>query len=221
MSAIDPELQALRENLYDMLSMVKGQLQKCVDAISNRDVELAQQIIDDEKKINMQELAIDRDSENILALFTPVATDLRSVLATINIANNLERIGDSAKSLARMLVEDVGKKEYKWIDALGIVQMLEALISMLKDMSLALRNEDTGPALRAARRDEELNKCFKKALKKTTSLIVKNPDQGKTILMLLLMVRNLERSGDLTKNIAEEIIFQLEARVIKHKKGLK
>src|SRR5690606_12806283 len=162
MSAIDPELQALRENLYDMLSMVKGQLQKCVDAISNRDVELAQQIIDDEKKINMQELAIDRDSENILALFTPVATDLRSVLATINIANNLERIGDSAKSLARMLVEDVGKKEYKWIDALGIVQMLEALISMLKDMSLALRNEDTGPALRAARRDEELNKCFKK-----------------------------------------------------------
>jgi len=217
MSAIEPELQALRENLHDMLSMVKEQLEKCVEAINARDANIAQQVIDDEKKVNMQELAIDRDCENILALFTPVATDLRSVIAALKIANDLERIGDSAKSLARLLVGDIGKMEYKWISNLQIVAMLEVLVVMLKDMSAALRKGDSGPALKAAKKDEELNKYFKKALKQTTSLILKHPDDGKTILMLMLMVRNLERSGDLTKNIAEDIIFQLEARVIKHK----
>lgn len=204
-----------------MLSMVKAQIEKCVEAIQTRDISIAQQVIEDEQKINMQELAIDRDCENILALFTPVATDLRSVLAALKIAYDLERIGDSADSLARMLVEDVGKKEYRWIADFQIVEMLEVLLTMLRDMGTAMRNEDTAPALKAAKRDQQLNKYFKKAVKLTVSLVQKHPDDAKTLLVLMLMARNLERSGDLTKNIAEDIIFQLEARVIKHKKKKK
>ena len=83
----------------------------------------------------------------------------------------------------------------------------------------ALRKEDTKPALKAVKKDGALNEFFKKAVKKTGNLIVENPDHAKEILTLLFMVRNLERSGDLTKNIAEEIVFQIEARVLKHKGG--
>lgn len=221
MPAIDSELQALRENLLDMLSMVRAQLEKCIQAIQEKDATIAAQVKDDEKKINIQELAIDRDCENILALHTPVATDLRLVIATLKIANDLERIGDSAKSLAKVISSDLGKKEYKWIESLRIVEMLSVLTEMLSEMGNAIRKSDTKPALKAVSKDEELNNYFKKALKMTGELVAKYPDDAKTILTLLLTVRNLERSGDLTKNIAEEIVFQIEAKVVKHKKAQK
>jgi phosphate transport system protein len=220
MPAIEPELQTLKENLQDMLSMVKSQIEKCIKAIEKQDVAIAKQVVDDEKKINIQELAIDRDCENILALHTPVATDLRLVLATLKITNDLERIGDSAKSLAKMLIGDLSKDEYKWIEELNIVLMLDVLVSMLKEMANALRKEDTKSALKTVKQDDVLNDYFKKALKTTASLIRRNPEEATTILKLFLLIRNLERAGDLTKNIAEEIVFQIEARVVKHK-GMK
>ena len=141
MPAIEPELQALKENLLDMLSMVKSQLETCIEAIEEENTSLAQKIKEDEKKINIQELAIDRDCENILALHTPVATDLRLVLATLKIANDLERIGDSAKSLARVISKDLNKKEFKWIESLQIVEMLKVLVDMLKEMGSALKKK--------------------------------------------------------------------------------
>jgi phosphate transport system protein len=220
MPAIEAELQALRENLDDMLSMVKSQLEKCITAVEKKDVAVAKEILDDEKKINIQELAIDRDCENILALHTPVATDLRLVLATLKITNDLERIGDSAKSFAKILTGDLSKDEYKWIKELKIVLMLEVLVFMLKEMGNSLRKEDPKSALKAVKKDEDLNDYFKQSIKTTAALVLKFPDEAKTILKLFLFVRTLERAGDLTKNIAEEIVFQLEARVLKHK-GLK
>lgn len=216
MPAIEPELQALKENLLDMFSMVRKQMEKCKEAIENKDTKIAKEVIEDEKKINIQELAIDRDCENILALHTPVATDLRLVLATLKITNDLERIADSAKSLAKLLCKEVDNKGFKWVEAMGIVPMLEIIVDMLRDMGTALKKTDTKPALKAVKKDEDLNDYFKKALKTTGDLIVKNPEDSKTILMLMLMVRNLERSGDLTKNIAEELVFHMEARILKH-----
>jgi len=200
-----------------MLSMVKSQMEKCIQSIEEKDTSLAKEVIEDEKKINVQELAIDRDCENILALFTPVATDLRRVLATLKISNDLERIGDAAKSLARVLGGNLGKKEYTWLAELKFVPMLEVLVYMLKEMGNALRKQDTKSALKAVKKDEVLNDHFKKALKITAELMASNPDDSKIILTLFLMTRNLERAGDLTKNIAEEIVFQMEARVLKHK----
>lgn len=217
MAAIEQELQALRENLLDMLNMVRGQIERCILTISEKDLAIAEEIIEDERRINAQELAIDRDCENILALHTPVATDLRLVLATLKISNELERIADAAKSLAKVLVNS-DKKERKWMKELNIPEMLEVLSSMLKEMGVALKKNDTTPALKASKKDEELNTYFKQSLKTTATLIAKHPDDVLRILTLLLMVRNLERSGDLTKNIAEEIVFHMEARVVKHKK---
>lgn len=217
MSAIEPELQALRDNLYDMLTMVRSQMEKCREAIEKKDVALAEEVIADEKKVNIQELAIDKDCENILALYTPVATDLRMVLATLKISNDLERIGDGAKSLAKLLKKNFSKKQYKLLEDFKISEMLEVLTSMLKDMGNALRKRDTRSAMRATKKDAPINEYHKKAMKTTAALLKAHPEDFKTILSLFLMTRNLERAGDLTKNIAEEIVFQIEARVVKHK----
>jgi phosphate transport system protein len=218
MPAIEPELQALKDNLLDMLSLVRTQMVKCKKAIQKHDLSLADEVLADEKKVNNQELAIDRDCENILALFTPVATDLRLVLATLKITNDLERIGDNAKSIARFLREDANEPSKKWMKEFHLEAMLEVLIEMLEDMGEALRTSDTRLAKKTTKKDAELNEFNKKAFKTTAELIKAHPDEAKILLHLFSLAKNLERAGDLTKNIAEELVFHIEARVVKHKK---
>jgi phosphate transport system protein len=218
MPSIEPELQALKDNLLDMLSLVRGQLVKCKKAIQKKDLDVAEEVISDERKVNMQEIAIDRDCENILALFTPVATDLRLVLATLKITNDLERIGDNAKSLARFLVEHMNSIPKHWLEEYKIEQMLDVLTDMLKDMGEAFKREDTRLARITTKNDEQINKYNRDALKTTADLIKQNPEHAKTLLILFSIIRNLERAGDLTKNIAEELVFHIEAKVLKHKK---
>jgi phosphate transport system protein len=221
MPAIEPELQALKDNLLDMLSLVRGQIQKCKDAIDKKDVSLAEEVMDDERKVNIQELAIDRDCESILALYTPVASDLRLVLATLKITNDLERIGDNAKSLAKFLLSNLHKNNMNWLSEFHVTEMLDVLLAMLKDMGEALRKEDTRMAVKTAKRDEVLNEFNKKAFKTTAELIKQHPDEARSLLILFSLIRDLERAGDLTKNIAEEIVFHIDAKIVKHKKDQK
>jgi phosphate transport system protein len=220
MPAIEPELQALKDNLLDMLSLVKNQMVKCREAIDTKDVSLAEEVMDEERKVNIQELAIDRDCESILALYTPVATDLRLVLATLKITNDLERIGDNAKSLAKFLLSNL-RESHNWLHDFHVPEMLDVLIVMLKEMGEALRKDDTRLALKTTKKDEILNDFNKKAFKTTSELIKSHPNDAKTLLTLFSLIRDLERAGDLTKNIAEEIIFHIEAKVVKHRKDQK
>lgn len=221
MAAIEAELQALKDNLLDMLGLVRNQMLKCKKAIRKNSVSLAEEVMMDEKKVNMQELAIDRDCENILALYTPVATDLRFVLASLKITNDLERIGDNASNLAKFLSANVEKIPAKWISKYNIEAMLNVLTDMLEDMGEALKKEDTKLARKTAKNDDQLNKYFKEAFKITSPLITENPDKGKMLLTLFTITSDLERAGDRTKNIAEELVFHIEARVLKHKKDRK
>lgn len=202
-----------------MLSLVRNQMIKCREAIHKNDVNLAEEVIREEKNVNTQEIAIDRDCENILALYTPVATDLRLVLATLKMTNDLERIGDCAKSIAKFLEDEMKDLPRPWLKDFAFEEMLDTLVSMLKDMGEALRKEDTKMALKTAKRDEQLNDYNRKALKITAELIKHHPENAKTLLTLFSLTRDLERAGDLTKNIAEELVFHIEARVVKHKKS--
>lgn len=204
-----------------MLSLVRNQLTKCKKAIQKKDLSIADEVIADERKVNVQELAIDRDCESILALYTPVATDLRLVLATLKITNDLERIGDNAKSLARFLKENLRDIPGAWIEKYNIEAMLEVLTSMLKDMGEALHTADTKLARHTTKHDEQLNKYNREAYRTSVDLIKEHPESGKILLTLFSLTRDLERAGDLTKNIAEEIVFHIEAKVMKHKKDQK
>jgi phosphate transport system protein len=218
MSTLELELQALKENLVDMCGLVRTQLAKCKEVIDKKDPELAEEVISGEKKVNVQEIAIDRDCENILALHTPVATDLRLVLATLKITNDLERIGDNAKNLARWLKANLGKVPDKLLREYELPAMLEVLVEMLGDMGEAVSKSDSKLARKATKKDEILNEHKKKAFKTTVDLVRQYPDDAKALLNLFAISRNLERAGDLTKNIAEEIVFHIEAKVLKHKK---
>lgn len=216
---LEPELQALKENLLEMMDLVTSQLTKCRKALVKADPEPAKEVIATEKRVNALELTIDKDCENILALYNPVATDLRFVLASLKIGNYLEQIGDNAKALANFLSSDLQKAERKFMDKFKLELMFDVAIEMLIDMSKSVKEKDTQLALKILKKDAILNEHGKNASKIAAVLIKDNPDHVKLILRLFSITRRMERTGDLIKNIGEEVVFHVEAKIIKHKKG--
>jgi len=221
MSNLDPELEALKHNLVDMLALVNSQLSKCKEATLNEDLNLAKEVVSREKRVNALDLAIDKDCENILALYTPVATDLRFVLASLKISNDLERIGDNAEGIAGLLIHVMEKATEEMVSKFKLNEMFDVTISMLSDMEEAVENEDTALARQIFAKDEFLNENNRNADSIAKELILQYPDNIKLILKLFSIVRKLERVGDLAKNIGEEVIFHIEAKVLKHKKDQK
>lgn len=124
MSNLEIELQALKENLLEMMDLVIHQIVKCKEATLKADVSIAEEVIANEKRINSLELTIDKDCENILALHTPVATDLRFVLAVFKISADLERIGDNAKGISEFVIKNIKKTDRSFIDRFAIEKCL-------------------------------------------------------------------------------------------------
>jgi phosphate transport system protein len=218
MVTLDPELQALKANLIEMIDLTKDQLMKCLGAIEANDAKLTKEVKKKEERINNLELNIDKDCENILALHNPVASDLRFVLASLKISANLERIGDNSKSLASYLSKNIKNSNMTVLDNFSVNRMILVAISMLDDIREAILHENVEMAKKIAKQDDELDKNTKKALKVSTKLIKEDPKSSALILKTYTVIRRLERIGDYIKNIAEEVVFHLEAKVIKHRK---
>lgn len=218
MSNLEIELQALKENLLEMMDLVSQQISKCKKATLSGDFALAEEVVVNEKRINALELTMDKDCENILALHNPVATDLRFVLAVLKITNDLERIGDNAKNIATFLIKSGHKLDQGSIEKFGIDKMYDVSISMLSCLGQALKNDDAELARKTFKDDEYLNKKNRSGPKIAAALIEADPKQAKLIVRMLAVVNKLERVGDLAINIAEEVVFHVEAKVLKHSK---
>lgn len=218
MSNLEIELQALKENLLEMMGLVSKQIDLCKEATLTGDLAHAKQVVENENRVNALELTLDKDCENILALHNPVATDLRFVLAVLKITGDLERIGDNAKNIATFLIKNGKKLDKDLLDKFSISKMYEISISMLSCLSESLKNDDAELARKTFKEDELLNKKNKNGPKIAASLIEGDPKQAKLIVRLLAVVNKLERVGDLAINIAEEVVFHVEAKVLKHKK---
>jgi phosphate transport system protein len=168
--------------------------------------------------VNAYELKIDRDCENIFALYNPVAVDLRFVLAALKINNNLERTGDIAEGIGKFIISNESPFDDNLLKVTQMIKMFDVSTSMLLDVLTAFENEDTALARSIFKQDEILDNLNLNASSVIADFIRKNPDKLEQALYILSTIRNLERVGDQAKNIAEEIIFYVEAKVLKHKK---
>jgi phosphate transport system protein len=216
MTHLDTEIHQLREEIIDLHRMVRTQLVKCKTALLSFDRDMAKEVVATEKRINALELKIDRDCENILALFNPVAVDLRFILAVLKINNNLERIGDHAEGIARYVLDLDKANDPEVVTRYRVEEGFEVAVSMIDDSLAALLNEDTALARKVFLKDEALDHVNKNATMVTIDLIRKNTPDPLHYVNTMSIVRKLERVGDQTKNIAEEIIFFIEAKVLKH-----
>jgi phosphate transport system protein len=217
MSQLEIELKQLKSELVNMWSLVQSQLVKSNIAMVNFDKDLAREIISREKRVNGSELKIDRDCENIFALLTPVAVDLRFVLAVLKINSNLERIGDIAEGVAKHILSAEKPFNKELLDETETVKMYDEAINILEDTLSSFENEDTALARSIFQKDEFLDKINIRAAESTIRHLQAHPDDLHQALHNLSIIRKLERVGDQAKNIAEETIFYVEAKVLKHK----
>lgn len=217
MSHLDTELQLLRGEINEMWMLVITQMNKAKNALMNFDKDAATDVDINEKRVNVYELKIDRDCENILALYNPVAIDLRFVLAILKINYNLERIGDYAQGIALMIKDMEQPFQKELFETTGVPEMYDECVSMLCDTLQAFDKENNQLARAIFGRDEKLDVINRKANATIGEYIKMNPQEIEYGLNILSVIRRLERVGDQTKNIAEEIIFYIEAKVLKHR----
>lgn len=216
MTQFETEIQDVKSEIINMWTLVLSQLTKAKEAMVYFDKDLAREVISREKRVNAYELKIDRDCENIFALYCPVAIDLRFLLAVLKINNNLERIGDIAEGVARYIVDSPVKYDMEILQAAEVIRMFEDSISIFTDTREAFEFENTLLARTIFSRDDILDDINKRADENITTFILKNSAVISQALYILSIIRKLERVGDQSKNIAEEIIFYVEAKVLKH-----
>ena len=217
MNTIDSEILDLKKELIKMFFLVESQWEKGATAILNYDQDMAEEISSSENRINAQELKIDSDCENIIALHSPVAVDLRFILSSYKINHSLEHIADIAQSIAKYVADSDLAYNQEIINQTKVNEMLETFNSMMDCLIDAFENEDPKIARKVFKKDKVLNKINAEAHK----IIVDNMnsyDNG-MLLFLLSSIRKIERAGDSLKKIGEEIIYHLEAKVLKHQKN--
>jgi len=218
MTHLDSELKQIKQQVIEMMTLVRNQLAKGKNAVLTFDKDLVHEINANEKRVNAMELSIDRAIENTLALYTPVAVDLRFVMASFKISADLERIGDNAVGIAKYINHVNEQLTAAELDKIKFVEMYENALLMLEDVFEAFEKEDTKLAREVFVKDKVLNKINLNAASITIQFIQQTPDKINNYLYLLSIIRKLERVGDLAKNIAEELIFYIEAKVLKHHK---
>lgn len=218
MTQLEHELQRLKDELIQMWDLVYSQLNKARISLTNFDQGLAREVLQNERRVNGYELKIDTDCENIFALYCPVAVDLRFVLAILKINYNLERVGDYAEGIARYVTGFNLPFNKSILKETQLLAMMDKAISMMEDAKKAFEKEDAALARSTFQKDETLDIINRYAGDILNTFVESDIHHFREALYAHSIIQKLERVGDQITNISEEIIFYLEAKVLKHKK---
>ena len=210
--------EALNQSAFDMLILCTSQLEKAIEAFVSHDSDLSEEVIHRENRVNAMDIKIEKDCEKFLALFTPVAVDLRFIMATLKINSDLERIGDHAFNIASYVVEEDNPIPSSLFEAVEFEKMFNTTKTMMEDITVAFDETDVKIARKVFKKDKILDKINIKSFKILEAEIKKDSTIIKEALFLFSVIKKLERVGDLIKNIAEEIIFYSDAEILKHRK---
>jgi phosphate transport system protein len=218
MNHLQTELKTLKSSLLEMWSIVISQHEKAKMAIESNDKDLANEIHTNEKLLDAFELKHDMDCENLIALYNPVAIDLRFVLSVLKINYNLERIGDYANYIANTIRKSYMPYDSQLLKEAHIAEMFEIAHIMLVEAYESFEKDDIKVIRNMSDLDKKLDGWNKESFLVLSDYVRKNPDEARQAFEIFSIIRKLERVGDHNQNIAEEIVFYLDARIIKHKK---
>jgi phosphate transport system protein len=208
------EIEALKEQLLRMGGRAEAIVLKAVEALRRRDEVLAREVFADDRQVDQLELDIDARCVGLLALQQPMAGDLRFITAALKISNDLERVGDHAVNIAGSATRLAREPELQPL--VDITQMAEKSSAMLHEALDAFVRRDSDAARRLCLRDDEVDQLNRQVFRDLLAFIREDPATAPRAMELILVARNLERVADLATNVAEEVVFIAEARVIKH-----
>ncbi len=212
---LDEHLEKLKSRVVKMCSLVDEQVQSAIKAVEDEDLELAKQVIEKDNKVDKYDNKIDKICQKIFALTQPVAMDLRLIMSSLTINNNLERIGDIAVNLAEYL--NMIKQKPSFFNQTKIDGMFMIVKQMLKDAIDSYIQGNEALAKSVIESDNALDKLNVENHKILVDIMKQDKNNVESGVVLLVMSRQLERLGDHCTNIAEDVFFIVEARLIKHK----
>jgi phosphate transport system protein len=208
------ELAQLKENLLKMATLVEETIRDAISALMNRDAEMIKRTMEKEDKINAMENAIDEMCLKLLALRQPLATDLRFITSAMKIVTDLERMGDQAVNIAERAASLNQEPQLKpYID---IPRMAEIVQTMVKDVLDAFVNGDSKLARSVCERDDLVDGLNDQVHRELLTYMMSDPKTTPRAVHLMIVSRCLERIADHATNIAEDVIFVVDALVIKH-----
>ena len=209
------EIDNLKKELLTLCGIVEESLWQAVKSIKNRDVKLAEKVIDSDIEIDQMEVKVEEDCLKILALHQPVAIDLRFIITALKINNDLERIGDLAVNIAE---RSQFLSAQKPIDMLfDFETMAEKTQAMVKKSLDALVNIDCDLASQVCEADDEIDAINRQMYDQVKGQIKQAPENIETLIHLLSVSRHLERIADHATNIAEDVIYMVKGEIVRHK----
>lgn len=211
---LDHDLDRVRQMLLRMGGMVEEMVAKATQALVDRSSRLCTEVIDGDNQVDQLEMEIDELSHSILGRRQPTAVDLRFLVAVMKINSDLERIGDSAVNIAQS-VEQINEQPplKPYIDLPHLSQLVQKMVRNSLD---AFVNKDTRLATEVCESDDEVDGLYKQIFRELLTYMIEDPKTVSRALHLLLISRNMERIADHATNIAEDVIYYVEGRDIRH-----
>lgn len=212
---IDEELKELHKDILKMDGFAQEAIYKSIEALKNRDKNLAQEVIDADKKIDDLELLIDEKCIDLIARYQPMAGDLRFITTGMKINSELERIADLAVDISQRVQQLADKPLLKPL--IDIPKLSALAQNMVRDSINAFVGRDVGLAKKVVLSDSEADILRNRVQDELINdYMAKDPSTANRAVSLLLIARHLERICDHTTNIAEDVIYMVEAKVVKH-----
>ena len=211
---LEKELERLKKLIYSLSAQVEENLELAVKSFQENDAEQARKVIAADATIDEMEVEVEEECLKALALYQPVAIDLRFIIAVMKMTNDLERIGDLAADIAKngMAINQAAKPRIP-LDLHQMTYLVKAIVRKTLD---ALINIDPYLAREAIRDDGEINAMKAEMKNEIVAALKREPDHAESLITLLAITQRLERIGDHATNIAEDVIYMVEAEIVRH-----
>lgn len=211
----DAELDAVRSHVMEMGGVVELLLREACDALLTYDAELARAAIDRDLEVNRLEVAIDDESNHIIARRQPTARDLRLIMSIVKTITDLERIGDEGSRIAKMAIQ-LASMERTREPAPELRTMIKGVREMLRAALDAFARVDVDAAIEVIARDKEIDRCYDTLVGRLVPAMEAEPQHIRRSLNLIWCTRSLERIGDHAKNVCEYVVYLGKGQDVRH-----
>jgi phosphate transport system protein len=214
-SQYNEELSSIRSHLMEMGGLVEKQVIDALQSLLQADSELAEKVLNTDDKVDDLEKVIDEECARVLALRQPAASDLRMIIAVSKTVSDLERVGDESAKIARMAIQlaEEGESPRGYVEVRHIGNHVR---TMLRDSLDAFARFDTDKAVEVAAEDNEVDLEYRSAMRSLVTFMMEDPRAISRVLNIIWSLRALERIGDHARNIAEQVIYLVKGKDVRH-----
>jgi phosphate transport system protein len=212
---IERQIAHLKEKILRVGTLVEEAISKSITALINRDVGLAQRVMASDEDIDRMEVEVEEECLKILALYQPVAADLRLVVAVLKINNDLERMGDLAKNIAKRVSQLAAGRPYELPPEIRVMAMKAQ--DMVKQCLDAVVNGDPTLARQVREEDDAVDAARQRIQRRVMQGIKDNPDEAESLLRINSVSKHIERIADMATNIAEDVVYMVEGEIVRHR----